>query len=75
MKNFFQITFPNFGQKTKILAKKRKVLKRINSEVLILINFQCVIYQSICLNELYKLVESFFQISNFCPKTKFYSKE
>ena len=34
-----------------------------NNKVWILINFQCVEYQWISLDKLYKLMESFFQIS------------
>ena len=36
-----------------------------NSEAWILIKVQCVIYQWIRLDKLYKLMESFFQISKF----------
>ena len=32
-------------------------------------------YQWICLNKLYKVMESFFQILNYWPKTKQYSIE
>ena len=43
------------------LAKKQKKNQK-NSEAWILIKLQCVIYQWIHLNELYKLMASFLQI-------------
>ena len=47
------------------------------SKAWILIKLQCVIYQWICLYELYKLMESFFHISisfsDYWPKVKKYS--
>ena len=48
----FRIRFRNFGRKLKNIQK--------NSEARILITLQCVIHQWIRLNELYKLMESFF---------------
>ena len=51
---FFQIRFQNFGRKRKNI--------QTNSEAWILIQVQCVVYQWICLNELYQLMESLFQI-------------
>ena len=74
----FQISFWNFVRKPKILAKNWKNFQK-NSEAWILIKLQCVlnIYQWIRLNELYKLLESFFQIlnsfSSYWPKFKKYS--
>ena len=56
MKSFFQISFRNFGLKPKNFPQ--------NSEALILIKLQCVIWQWIRLNEFYKLMKSFFH-SNF----------
>ena len=51
----FQISFRNFGWKPKNIQN--------NNEAWMLIKLQCVIYQWIRLNELYKQMESFF--SNF----------
>ena len=48
----FQIRFRIFDWKPKIFQK--------NSEAWILIKFQCVKYQGICVDKLYKLMESFF---------------
>ena len=41
----------------------KPIFFQTNSEAWILIKLQCVLYQWIRLNELYKLIESFFQIS------------
>ena len=64
MKSFFQILnlFLNFWPKNKKIRK--------NSEAWILIKLQRVIIQWIYLNELYKLIKNFFQISflNFCQR-------
>ena len=73
MKSFFQILnsfskfwaenrkiFRNFGRKTKNIQK--------NSKAWILIKSQCVIYQWIHLNEFFKLMKSFFQISTYISK-------
>ena len=65
----FKIISSNFDWKPKNIQK--------NSEAWILIKVQCVTYQWIRLNELYKQMESFFQISisfqNYWPKTEKYS--
>ena len=65
----FQISnlFLIFGWIQKLFQKK--------SEAWILIKLQCVIYQWICLNELFKIMETFFSISfsNYWPKTEKYS--
>ena len=47
----FWISFLIFGQKSKFF--------KMDSEVWILIKVQCVIYQCIWLNKLYKLMERF----------------
>ena len=60
----FRIRFRFFGRKSNYFQK--------NWEAWILIKLQCVIYQWIRLNELYKLM-NFFQISNYLPKTEKYS--
>ena len=57
----FYIYFRNFGPKTENFGWKPK---KKNSDEWILIKLQCVTYQWICLHELYKQMESFFQISN-----------
>ena len=58
------------------LARNR--IKKKNSKTWILIKLQCVLYQWIRLNELYKLMESFFQILNsllkFLAKNQKYFK-
>ena len=54
--------FSNFEFIFEFLAKNRIIFQR-NSETRILIKLQCVIYQWIRLNELYKLMEKLF--SNF----------
>ena len=68
---FFQISnfFPIYGRKPKNI--------QTNSEAWILIKVQCVIYQWICLNELYKLRKSFFQISfwNFWLKIENFGRK
>ena len=51
MNSIFQISFQNYGQKTKNIQKNR--------EAWILIKLQCVVYQWICLNELYKVMNIF----------------
>ena len=51
----FRIIFRINGRKPKNI--------QMNSEVWILIKLQCVIYQWIWLDKLYKLLKSFFQIS------------
>ena len=51
----FQIRFLNFWPKTENFSKEFRI---VNID-----QVQCVIYQLIRLNELYKLMESFFQIS------------
>ena len=65
----FQIRFWIFGQKTKNF--------QTNSKAWVLIKLQCVIYQWIRFDKLYKLMESFLHISNlflnYCPKTEKYS--
>ena len=61
-KAFLQINFWNLRRKQKILAKKTRNIQK-NSETWILIKLQCVIYQWIRLNKLYKHKVSFF--SNF----------
>ena len=53
-KFFFKFQIRNFFRKPKNVQK--------NSVAWILIKLQCVTYQWICLNELYKIIESFFQI-------------
>ena len=57
MKSFykFQISFQIIGRKPKNI--------QTNSEEWVLVRMQCVIYQLICHFKLYKLMESFFQIS------------
>ena len=66
---YFQISFRNFGRKLKNIETNR--------EACILIKLQCVIYQWIRLNNLYKLLESFFHISisflNYWLETEKYS--
>ena len=67
----FRIHFQLSGRKPKIFQMK--------AEAWILIKLQCIIYQWIRLNELYKLMKRFLQISNyfstFSPKTENYLKE
>ena len=53
-----------FWQKTENFGLKPKNIQK-NSESWILIKLQCVIYQWICLNKLYKLMEKLFKISDF----------
>ena len=55
MKSFF---FPSFELVFEFVAKNQKNFK-MDSEVWILIKVQCVIYQCIWLNKLYKLMERF----------------
>ena len=62
-RNFWTIT-ENFEQRAKILNRNSKMCIQKNSEAWTLIKLQCVVYQWICLNELYKLMKSFFEISN-----------
>ena len=61
----------------RVISRKPKNITR-NSEAWILIKVQCVIYQWIQLDKLYKLMESFFQISisflNFDRKPNFFQK-
>ena len=58
-----------------IFYRKQKCFQT-NSEAWILIKVQCVIYQWIRIDKLYKLIESFIQISNsfsnYWPKTEKY---
>ena len=56
MESFFQIRFWINGRKPKDIET--------NSEAWILIKVQCVMYQWIHLDKLYKLIESFFKILN-----------
>ena len=56
------INFLNFRIRSRIFGWKPKNIQK-NSEAWILIKFQCVVYQWIRLNELYKVMKRFF--SNF----------
>ena len=71
MENFFQISnsFSNY------VDRRRKNIQ-MNREAWILMKVQCVVYlyQWIRLNKLHKLMDFFFQISNYMPKNKNYSK-
>ena len=51
--------FSNFGFVFELMAENQKIYIT-NSEVWISIKFQCVMYQWIFLDKLYKLMESFF---------------
>ena len=66
MKNLFRIRFKILAENWKIFKnfdRKQKNIQK-NTEAWILIKLQCVKYQWICLNELYKLMKSFFETSN-----------
>ena len=54
---FFRIRF-------ELLAGNREIFTQIACREYILIKVQCVIYQWIRLNKLYKLMESFFKFRN-----------
>ena len=54
--------FFKFRIRFRIIGRKQKNIQT-NIEVWILINVQYIVYQKICLDMLYELMETFFQIS------------
>ena len=61
----FKLVFENLAKIRKFWLRTENFGWKLNniynnSEALILIKLQCAIYQRILLNELYKLMESFF---------------